>query len=152
MRDHIAGRQNRNGVGGYGLVGNGGGRRRRRGRRRISSSASALGGGVLAGAATEGHVAKSAALSPVAAAGLAEVAGLGEIVVVVVAELGGEGVAARAREGLGLLRVRVAQALLHPHSLGLRCIRWHVCLWGSVKKGEECGRKRQTVGREKTEE
>jgi hypothetical protein len=125
MRDHIAGRQNRNGVGGYGL---GGGRRRRGGRGRISGGASALGGGVLAGAAAEGDVAKSAALSPVAAAGLAEVAGLGEIVVVVVAELGGEGVAARAREGLGLLRVRVAQALLHPHGLGLRCIRWHVCL------------------------
>lgn len=135
MRDQLGldpGRKNRKGVGGCGLVGNGGGRRRGRGRRR-RCTASALGGRVLAGAAAEGHVAEGATLGPVSAAGLAEVAWLGEIVVVVVAKLGGGGVAARAREWLGLLRVRVAQALLHPHSLALRGLRRHV--WACCSLG-----------------
>ena len=71
--------------------------RRRRGRRR---RAFGVGGalGVLAAAATHRNVAESAALGPVAAAVLAEVAGLGEIVVVVVAEFSVGGFTARAFE------------------------------------------------------
>jgi hypothetical protein len=54
--------------------------------------------GVLAGAAADGDVTEGPTVSPVATAGLAEVAGLREVVVVVVAELGVGGVAARARQ------------------------------------------------------
>lgn len=54
--------------------------------------------GVLSGPATYRDVAEGSSVSPVAAAGLAEVAGLGEVVVVVVAELGIGGVAAWARK------------------------------------------------------
>ena len=61
--------------------------RRRVGRRR----------GLLAGAASDGDVAQRAALGPVAAAALAEVAWLGGVVVVVVAELGVPRRAPRAR-------------------------------------------------------
>ena len=70
--------------------------------------------GVLAGAASDGDVAESATVGPVAAAGLAEVAGLGEVVVVVVTELGVEGVAARAGERVGLGRGREGHAVLGP--------------------------------------
>lgn len=62
----------------------------------IGGGAGAL--GVLAGAAADGDVAEGPAMSPVATAGLAEVAGLREVVVVVVAELGVGRVAARARQ------------------------------------------------------
>ena len=54
--------------------------------------------GVLAGAAADGDVPEGPTVSPVATAGLAEVAGLREVVVVVVAELSVGGVAARARQ------------------------------------------------------
>jgi len=47
-----------------------------------------LGGGFLADAAADGDVAERAAFGPVALAVLAEMAGLGEVVVVEVAELG----------------------------------------------------------------
>ena len=60
--------------------------------------------GVFAAAAADGDVAEGAAVGPVAAAGLAEVAGLGVVVVVVVAELGVGGVAAWARQVLLLRR------------------------------------------------
>lgn len=51
---------------------------------------------VLAGATADRDVTEGPAVSPVATAGLAEVTGLGEVVVVIVAELGVGGVAARA--------------------------------------------------------
>jgi len=57
----------------------------------------------LAAPAADGDVAEGPAFCPVPAAGLAEVAGLGEVVVVVVAELGVGGVASRAPEVLLLL-------------------------------------------------
>jgi len=55
--------------------------------------------------AADGDVAEDAALGPVAATVFAEVARLGEVVVVVVTELGVEGVAAGALEGLVVLVV-----------------------------------------------
>lgn len=59
---------------------------------------------VLPAAAANGDVAEGAAAGPVALAGLAEMSGLGEAVIVVVAELGIGGVAAGAFEcGLLLL-------------------------------------------------
>lgn len=51
-------------------------------------------------------------MSPVAAAGFAEVARLGEVVVVVVTELGVEGIAARTGERVGLGRGREAHGVL----------------------------------------
>ena len=54
----------------------------------------------FAATAADGDVAEDAAFGPVAAAVLAEVAGLREVVVVVVAELGVHGVAARALQRL----------------------------------------------------
>ncbi|KAG0452199.1 hypothetical protein HPP92_026076 [Vanilla planifolia] len=54
----------------------------------------------LQAAAADGDVAEGAAFGPVAAAALAEVAGLCEAVVVVVAELGVRRVAARAARGV----------------------------------------------------
>jgi hypothetical protein len=104
------------------LVGGGGGlwgqveREPRGGGRRRRSSSSRHGGRgaralVLAAAPADGHVAERAALGPVPAAGLAEVARLREAVVVVVAELGVGGVAARAPQPLlgrrGRLRLRL---------------------------------------------
>ncbi|MFS7974044.1 hypothetical protein Hanom_Chr09g00863821 [Helianthus anomalus] len=59
--------------------------------------------GVFAAAAADGDVSEGAAVGPVAAAGLAEVTGLGEVVVVVVAEFGVGGVAAGAGEVFGLI-------------------------------------------------
>lgn len=59
--------------------------------------------GVLSAAAADGYVAEGAAVSPVPTAGLAEVARLGEVVVVVVAELGVWGIASGAFEG-GFMR------------------------------------------------
>ena len=59
----------------------------------------------FAATAADGDVAEDAAFGPVAAAVFAEVTGLGEVVVVVVAELGVEGVAARALQGLLALMV-----------------------------------------------
>lgn len=61
----------------------------------------------LAAASPDGDVSEDASLGPIAAAGLTEVSGLGEVVIVVVTEFGVEGVAARALECL--VRVR-------PHS------------------------------------
>ena len=101
------------------LVGGGGLRRRqvereargrcRRGHGHGGRGARAL---VLAASPADGHVAERAALGPVPAARLAEVARLRQAVVVVVAELGVGGVAARApqpllgRRGRLLLRLR----------------------------------------------
>ena len=62
---------------------------------------------VLAAAAADGDIAKGAALRPVAATGLAEVAWLRRAVVVVVAELGVGGVAAWAVECLLVLGSRL---------------------------------------------
>lgn len=60
--------------------------------------------GILSAAATDRDVAEGPTVSPVAAAGLAEVTRLREVVVVVVAELGIGGLAPRAREVLLLRR------------------------------------------------
>ncbi|KAF5468341.1 hypothetical protein F2P56_012499 [Juglans regia] len=138
MRDHLG--QNRDGVRVHGLAGHGGRRRRGGGRRSTSGRARAL-GDALAGATTDGDVAKGAALGPIAAAGLAEVAGLGEVVVVVVAELGGGGTAARARERLSLRWWRVREALLDPH--GFVLVGWHFwafCVLGFLGEGGDRSR------------
>ena len=58
---------------------------------------------VLSAAAADGNVPERASFGPVPPASLAEVAGLGEAVVVVVAELGVGGFTARALEGLVML-------------------------------------------------
>lgn len=55
---------------------------------------------VAASGAAKGDVSESAAVGPVALAGLAEMAGLGLVVVIVVAEFGVGGGAAGALEGL----------------------------------------------------
>lgn len=55
---------------------------------------------VLPAAAADGNVPEDSAFGPVAAAGLAEMAGLREVVVVVVAELRVNGVAAGAFQDL----------------------------------------------------
>lgn len=60
--------------------------------------------GVLAAATADGDVAEGATVGPVPAAGFAEVAGLGEVVVVVVAELCVGGVAAWTSKVLWLRR------------------------------------------------
>jgi hypothetical protein len=66
-----------------------------------------LGGAlVLAASSSDGDVAERAALGPVAAARLAEVARLREAVIVVVAELGVRGLAPRALERLIVLRAQ----------------------------------------------
>lgn len=83
--------------------------------------------GVLAAATADGDVAERAAVGPVAAARLAEVAGLREIVVVVVAEFGVGGVAPRAGEVLRLRRRRRTH-LARPCSLPLSRIRCHLFL------------------------
>jgi hypothetical protein len=73
---------------------------------------------VAAVPAADGDVAERAAAGPVAAAGAAEVAGLGEGVVVEVAELGVGGVAARALEPrLRERDPREACPLRHGHGL-----------------------------------
>jgi hypothetical protein len=59
----------------------------------------------LPAAAADWDVAEDATFGPVAAAALAEMAGLGEVVVVVVAELGVERVAPRALESLVVVLV-----------------------------------------------
>ncbi|KAI3416881.1 BSD domain-containing protein [Psidium guajava] len=79
-------------------------------RRRVRGYGRGLGlGGALGfpAAAADGDVAEDAALGPVPPAALAEVAGLGEVVVVVVAEFGVERVAARALQRLVVLVVTV---------------------------------------------
>lgn len=91
-------------------MGHGG--RGRRGRGGGVRGARAL--GVLAGPTADGDVTEGPTLSPVTAAGLAEVAWLGEVVVVVVAELGVGRVAAWAWQWLRLGRRWVAHALLGP--------------------------------------
>ena len=71
-------------------------RLREENRRRLQRSVEDSGGGGasagafrgFASAAADGNVAESSAVSPVTAAGFAEVARLGEVVVVVVTELG----------------------------------------------------------------
>lgn len=70
--------------------------------------------GVLAGATADGDVAESPAVSPVATAGLAEVTGLREIVVIVVAELGVERVAPRALERLVVVLVVLVVVRSNP--------------------------------------
>nr|ACN26647.1 unknown [Zea mays] len=77
-------------------------RRRRRGCGRRAGALAAAGGRGLARAAADGDVAERSPARPVAAAGPAEVARLGQVVVVVVAELGVGGLAARARQALRL--------------------------------------------------
>lgn len=91
---------------GFGLMGQG--RRGRRGRGRSASSSSSSSslvarafGFALASATADGDVAEGPTLSPVTATTPAEMAGLSEVVVVVVAELGDGGVAARAGEWVG---------------------------------------------------
>ena len=74
-------------------------------------------------------------MGPVSAAGLTEVAWLGEVVIVVVAELGVVRIAAGAVKRLGLLRRRVAQAVLDSR----RHRRSHL-LVGRVKRHRERGR------------
>lgn len=68
----------------------------RRWSRGVGGGAGGAGAAGLAAAPADGDVAEGAALGPVAAAGLAEVAGLGEAVVVVIAEFGVGGGASRA--------------------------------------------------------
>lgn len=68
--------------------------------------------GVLTGSAADGDVAKSATVSPVTAAGFAEMARLREIIVIVVAEFGVERIAARAGERVGLRRGRERHGVL----------------------------------------
>jgi len=63
----------------------------------------------LAAATADGDIAKDAAFGPVAAAVLAEMAWLGEVVVVVVTELGVEGVTARALERLVVVLVVLSE-------------------------------------------
>ncbi|KAL8251123.1 hypothetical protein R6Q59_034816 [Mikania micrantha] len=60
--------------------------------------------GVLPAATADGYVTEGAAVGPVAAAGLAEMTRLGEVVVVVVAEFGVGGVATGAGEVFWLWR------------------------------------------------
>jgi len=79
--------------------------------------------GVLAAASADGDVAEGAAVGPVAAAGLAEVARLGVVVVVVVAELGVGGVAPRAGEVLLLDRRRRHRSMRLARSAALAGIR-----------------------------
>ena len=62
--------------------------------------------GILAAATADGDVAEGAAMGPVPATGFAEVARLGVVVVVVVAELGVGGLATGAGEVLLLRRGR----------------------------------------------
>lgn len=68
--------------------------------------------GVLAGAAADRNVAEGAAVSPVTAAGFAEMTGLREVVVVVVTKLGVEGIAAWTGKRVGLRRGRKAHGML----------------------------------------
>lgn len=86
----------REGVGGCGVCGAAGTRTR--------DGARAF--GVLPAAPADGDVAEGAAVGPVAAARLAEVARLREVIVIVVTELGVGGVAPRAAEVLRLRRWR----------------------------------------------
>jgi hypothetical protein len=73
---------------------------------------------VLAASPTNRDVAERSAFGPVAAARLAEVARLGETVVVVVAELGVRGLASRALEWLVVLRAQT------PVRRGSRGVHW----------------------------
>jgi len=84
--------------------------------------------GVLAAATADGDVAECAAMGPVPATGLAEVARLGVVVVVVVAELGVGGLATGAGEVLLLRRWRRSgRALGLGRSAALAGVgRWHV--------------------------
>ena len=75
------------------------GRRRDRGLRSWRGGGGRGGAGGFAAGAADGDVAEGAAAGPVAAAGLAEVARLGDAVVVVVAEFGVGGEASRAARG-----------------------------------------------------
>ena len=77
--------------------------------------------GVFATAAADGDVTEGAAVDPVATKGFAEVARLGEVVVVVVTELGVGGVAARTWEML-LFRRR-SRSLRRSGSLA--DVGWH---------------------------
>lgn len=65
-----------------------------------------LGGGLLVfpASTTDRDVAEGSAFGPIAAAGFAEVSGLGEAVVVVVAKFGVRGFASGAFQGLFMLR------------------------------------------------
>lgn len=72
---------------------------------------------VLPASSPDRHVAKGAAACPIALAGLAEVPGLGEAVVVVITKLGVGRVAPRAPQGLLLLLLFLVR-LFHELSGG----------------------------------
>ena len=101
------------------------------------------GAGALGGVVAGGDVAEGATVSPVTAAWFAEVAGLGEGIVVVVAELGVGGIAARALEVVVVLRRRWrASGALVVAGFWLHMVKWG---WKLDDGGRKWGREKAFI-------
>ncbi|KAL8241905.1 hypothetical protein R6Q59_012207 [Mikania micrantha] len=96
---------------------------------------------VLPAATADGDVTESAAVGPVPAAGFAEMTRLGEVIVVVVAEFGVGGVAARAWKVFWLRRWRTGGGvvgLCGGCSALVAGFRWHFEVWVRLGLVLEC--------------